>query len=51
MPSKVASKSNAKAKGKSSKNDDDEPYIASKGAKLKKDKDPNMPKRPQSAYF
>ena len=44
-------KKTTKPKGKSSKNDDDEPYVASKGAKAKKEKDPNAPKRPQSSYF
>lgn len=41
-----------KPKGKSSKNDDDEPYKASKSAKGKKEPvDENRVKRPLSAFF
>ena len=50
MPGKANNKANAKSKGKSAK-EDDEPYVASKSAKMKKEKDPNAPKRPMSAYF
>lgn len=50
MPGKAVTKGHTKSKGKSSK-DDDEPYVASKSGKAKKEKDPDAPKRPQSAYF
>ena len=50
MPVKATGKANAKAKSKSNK-EDDEPYVASKSAKMKKEKDPNAPKRPMSSYF
>ena len=50
MPTKVTNKSSAKGKSKSTK-EEDEPYVASKSAKMKKEKDPNAPKRPMSSYF
>lgn len=50
MPGKAVAKSNQKLKGKSSK-DEDEAYNAPKNAKQKKEKDPNAPKKPMSAYF
>jgi len=40
-----------KPKGKVSKNEDDEPYVASKSAKGKKQENENKIKRPLSAFF
>lgn len=51
MAGKAVQKANIKQKGKASKNDDDEPYVASKSAKPKKERDANQPKRPMSSYF
>lgn len=56
MPA-IATKRNDKAAakkvgGKKKKVDsEDEAYVAAKGAKDKKEKDPNAPKKPQTSYF
>lgn len=48
----IAAKRNAKVGGKRKKVDsEDEAYVASKGQKEKKEKDPDAPKKPQTSYF
>ena len=53
----IASKRNEKAAAKKAQpkkkkaDSDDEAYVATKAQKEKPEKDPNAPKKPQTAYF
>lgn len=54
MPSTkvIANRRNDKVAAKKKKKDsEDEAYVAAKGVKEKKEKDPDAPKKPQTSYF